>query len=201
MTLQASGLISLSDLKTEFAQPDGVIWLGSYYRGGGIVPSAVSANVPTSGAIDLQDFYGVSNTIPPAFTIGQVMWEDSFTGAPATGLGDQCDHTYTVPDLTSPFQCKFEWSITCTESYGFTYCQSQVNVNGVGIYDGQVGPGPTLGGSNTYYRDYAGVRGGETTFMLQGGDVIRTFVYVGTRQQNAYPPIHTALSAKMTRVA
>ena len=65
MTLQASGAISFSDLRTEYAS-SGSVSLGSYYRGGGIVrgnsgdnPSTnLSANVPTSGGISMGSFYG-----------------------------------------------------------------------------------------------------------------------------------------------
>lgn len=56
MALQASGAISLQNIATEFggSQPHS---LSEYYRGGGLVPSTVSA-VPASGAISLSQFYG-----------------------------------------------------------------------------------------------------------------------------------------------
>lgn len=56
--LQSSGPISLLDLKTEFSDTDPVN-LGDYYRGGALNTSA-STNVPTSGAISLGMFYGLS---------------------------------------------------------------------------------------------------------------------------------------------
>lgn len=65
MTLQTSGNICISDLKTEFSSSANC--LTSYYAGGGIVPSGASGTngaVPTSGTICLTDFYGVSNVIP-----------------------------------------------------------------------------------------------------------------------------------------
>lgn len=58
MTLQTSGAISLSQLKNEFGGP-GSPNLGSYYRGGSFNVNA-STNVPTSGAISLSMFYGLS---------------------------------------------------------------------------------------------------------------------------------------------
>jgi hypothetical protein len=59
MPLQGSGPISINDLKTEFGS--GANSLASYYKGGGIVPNtATNANVPTSGAISLANFYGAS---------------------------------------------------------------------------------------------------------------------------------------------
>ena len=57
MVLQASGLISLSNIKSEFNGIDPVE-LSDYYRGGIYVPNLpLNANVPTSGAINLQNFY------------------------------------------------------------------------------------------------------------------------------------------------
>jgi len=67
MTLQASGAISFSDLRTEYVGGSAAISLGSYYRGGSAVrgnaannPSTnLSASVPTSGnPISLNNFYG-----------------------------------------------------------------------------------------------------------------------------------------------
>lgn len=58
MVLQASGAISLEDIRAEFSGPASPN-LQAYYRGGGLVPDiAANSGVPTSGAISLQDFYG-----------------------------------------------------------------------------------------------------------------------------------------------
>lgn len=60
MVLQASGLISLSNIKSEFNGIDPVE-LSDYYRGGVYVPDLpLNANVPTSGTIALQNFYGAT---------------------------------------------------------------------------------------------------------------------------------------------
>lgn len=56
--LQSSGPISLLDLKNEFSDTDPVN-LGDYYRGGALNTSS-STNVPTSGAISIGMFYGLS---------------------------------------------------------------------------------------------------------------------------------------------
>lgn len=71
MTLQTSGAISLNDLATEFggAQPHS---LSEYYAGGGLVPAGASGTngtVPSSGAISLSNFYGVSNYADFALTL------------------------------------------------------------------------------------------------------------------------------------
>ena len=59
MAIQASGAVSISDIQSEFggANP---ISLSEYYRNGGYVPPGATA-IPTSGAIDISDFYGADN--------------------------------------------------------------------------------------------------------------------------------------------
>ena len=60
MAIQASGAVSISDIQSEFggANP---ISLSEYYRNGAYIPSGATS-VPTSGAIDISDFYGTSNS-------------------------------------------------------------------------------------------------------------------------------------------
>ena len=65
MTLQASGAISLSDIRAEYQGGSSAISIGNMYRGGANVranagdnPSTnLSASVPTSGAISFSNFY------------------------------------------------------------------------------------------------------------------------------------------------
>lgn len=65
MTLQASGAVSLSDIRAEYQGGSSPISMGNMYRGGANVranagdnPSTnLSANVPTSGAISISNFY------------------------------------------------------------------------------------------------------------------------------------------------
>jgi sugar lactone lactonase YvrE len=60
MVLQASGIIRLSNIKSEFNGIDPVE-LSDYYRGGVYVPDLpLNANVPASGTINLQNFYGAT---------------------------------------------------------------------------------------------------------------------------------------------
>lgn len=66
MALQSSGAISLANIQTEFGGSN-PISMNEYYRGGGLVPSAVTA-VPASGTIDMADFYGTSNVSPMSTT-------------------------------------------------------------------------------------------------------------------------------------
>jgi hypothetical protein len=60
MALPPSGTITLLNLQTEFGGTN-PIGLNEYYRGGGLVPNVpANANVPTSGAISLSNFYGAT---------------------------------------------------------------------------------------------------------------------------------------------
>lgn len=57
MTLQASGTIKLSEIAAEFGK-SAPYSLSDFYRGGTYVPDiAANSNVPTSGNIQLTDFY------------------------------------------------------------------------------------------------------------------------------------------------
>ena len=63
MAIKTSGPITIQDLVNEFGgtAPHS---LNEYYRGGGLVPEApINSNVPASGAISLQNFYGATNQI------------------------------------------------------------------------------------------------------------------------------------------
>ena len=62
MTLPTSGPISLRDIQAEFGGPT-PIRLENYYRGGVyVLTTDYAPNVPTSGAISLEDFYGAKRT-------------------------------------------------------------------------------------------------------------------------------------------
>ena len=69
MAITGSGQVSLADLQTEFGGSAPTA-LSEYYRGGSAgVPSGASS-VPTSGEIQLADFYGTSAYTPTAATGG-----------------------------------------------------------------------------------------------------------------------------------
>jgi len=65
MALQTSGSISLSQIQTELGGSN-PITMTEYYKGGIYVGSSGQGNgsIPTSGALDMTDFYGADNTIP-----------------------------------------------------------------------------------------------------------------------------------------
>ena len=68
MAIAASGAVSFGDLRTEFVGGSSAIALGDLYRGGSNIltkagdnPAVnMAASVPTSGVIDVQDFYSTA---------------------------------------------------------------------------------------------------------------------------------------------
>ena len=63
MALPSSGTLSINDIVGEFggSAPHS---LSEYYRGGNFVPdSATNSDVPTSGQINISDFYGAASQI------------------------------------------------------------------------------------------------------------------------------------------
>jgi hypothetical protein len=69
MALPSSGIIKISDIASEF-QDTVPYKLSDYYRGGALVPNAITNNnVPTSGAIRLSNFYGATRRIAVTITI------------------------------------------------------------------------------------------------------------------------------------
>lgn len=66
MALPSSGVITLSQIQTEFGG-DTPIGLSEYYRGGLYVPDSVNTTlVPTSGAINVANFYGTQKSYTQA---------------------------------------------------------------------------------------------------------------------------------------
>jgi hypothetical protein len=83
MAIQTSGIITLSDIQTEFGGSNPVS-LSEYYAGGSYVPSGTSGTngaVPTSGEIAVSDFYGTQSGITITVT------EGSISGTYHTGYG------------------------------------------------------------------------------------------------------------------
>jgi hypothetical protein len=70
MTLPASGPLTFAQIQTEFGGTN-PIGLNEYYRGGIYVSSGIpqNANVPTSGAISLSNFYGAQKAFTFTSTI------------------------------------------------------------------------------------------------------------------------------------
>ena len=64
MTLASSGALTLADIQGEFGGSN-PIGLNEYYRGGSLVPNhSNTTSIPTSGTIQVDDFYGTSSASP-----------------------------------------------------------------------------------------------------------------------------------------
>ena len=86
MPLPASGSISLTQVQTEFggANPIGI---NEYYKGGAYVSASDNApNVPASGTIDMNDFWGASKAVPPPSVEIHVL-SGGGSGGPSRGGG------------------------------------------------------------------------------------------------------------------
>ena len=82
MALPNSGSISLADIQTEFGGSN-PIGLNEYYRNGSYV-TPNNTNIPTSGLIDFNDFYGAETA---TFIVA--------SGGSVTTDGDYKVHTFT----------------------------------------------------------------------------------------------------------
>lgn len=71
MALQSSGVITMADIAAEFggSAPHN---LSEYY--------GAAAGIPSSGAIDMADFYGASNIIETSHTLTIATWSKNFRG-------------------------------------------------------------------------------------------------------------------------
>jgi len=125
MTLQASGLIKLSDIRAEFggSAPDS---LSEYYRGGSYVATtAANSDVPTSGIIKLSDFYGASAYTAPVVTLSdKTVSLTSFSNA-VTAIYRLVSNGSVSPSgtwLTPPDEAPDDYQCRATSAYGsYTY--------------------------------------------------------------------------------
>jgi len=124
MAMTSYGTITFLQLQTEFGGSN-PISINEYYRGGGLVPDiAANAAVPTSGAIDLQDFYGaVNRTFGTA--IGDLNQDSAFIAS--------VSFTLATNGSTPP------WTVPTTTGIGSGY-EARLALN-----SGDTPTGPTLG--------------------------------------------------------
>jgi WD40 repeat protein len=158
--------------------------------------------IPTGEARGLSFFptgFDSTATLPP--DIGAAILPTFSAGN--TGVGTRYQQSYTAPEFMQTIQAQFNWQIYAYADYGYTFCNADVYRNGVAIYNGRVGGGPTLGGNGTWYRDYTGQRGtpqfGPFNFAINAGDTITATLYIGTR--DGYTPNHSSLSCSMVRTS
>ena len=88
MTLQSSGAISLSEIRTEFVGGSSAISLGDLYRGGSNIRANASNNnstnlaaqVPTSGAIAFNQFYSQAKGFSYTESVDRTNWSPTIFG-------------------------------------------------------------------------------------------------------------------------
>ena len=169
MTITSSGVISINSLVGEYggSAPHA---MNEYYRGGSLVANhSNNGNVPTSGLIDLQDFYGANNTSPSDYSIGITAGTYTADGgkfAPDSiynGFNGTTDVSGTTFGSISS-----DNSMTTSEgTFVFTMCFT-VHATGINLYgyigiQGDQGTGTfeaTIGGTN-----YDKIKIGGTTYM------------------------------------
>ena len=96
MAITSTGAISFSDLRTEFVGGSSAISLGDLYRGGSNILKKAgdntatndAASVPTSGAIDMADFYSTAKSFTKTYSAGATNQNAS------TIFGDDYDVNY-----------------------------------------------------------------------------------------------------------
>lgn len=183
MTLQGSGPISLSDIRTEFDQ-SGPIALSDYYRGGSKVPSGAGGAVPTSGPLALSDFYGSSNRISPTVPIGGDVFTDTDTRV-YTSTIQVFDETWNVPDLWLPGTYQYYCTASSTAAYdnfGFGF---QLYVDGVSVFAPSQPSGP-----DGYFRYNSGTLTYTKNITVEQNQVVRATAY-GTWRTTGPTPSST----------
>nr|AKH47272.1 hypothetical protein [uncultured marine virus] len=159
MALPSSGAISLANIQTEFGGSN-PIGLNEYYRDGAYV-GAGAPNVPTSGLIDLQDFYGAQAAIVLDIT-SNASEQNILTLATAAGYTAATDSTPIIVNIASGVT--ISGSTTHALRTGALNANSDLTINISGSVDGYTG---ALGGS----AGAAGLVGGDALFFetLTGG--------------------------------
>lgn len=179
MAIQVSGNISLQDIQTEFGGSD-PISMDEYYRGGAYVPNiGANQNIPLSGTIALDNFYGATSdpggfmfitdensTVQRAATIGldKSLYLVSYDTLSSVLLS-RYDSTgtkifskklqLTIPSITSSY---VTIAIDSTSNYAYTTLRSNTTSNAyvttiVSDSSGTILADKTLdlGASNVFY--------------------------------------------------
>ena len=150
MALPASGTLSLGNIQTEFGGSNPIA-LSEYYRGGGLVPNITANNsIPTSGTIEVSDFYGTTAVVVSLYILGSginaenacldafTTEDDYYQASTVPGTFDFNNAIYTNSNLTTLAPADFysngvgvrEWSGTAWLGGGAELC------DGGGEFDG-----------------------------------------------------------------
>lgn len=155
MPIQSSGAISLSDIQNEFggANP---ISLSEYYRGGAYTTTN-NTGVPTSGAIDLADFYGGLNQFNLTISSNATNVDLNST-ATAAGWNGSSQLVVTINSGVWLYA-------TSTSSYGLTINVPNCIITNYGRIVGK-------GGNGGSYNSTNGAAGGTAINVTQSGVTI-----------------------------
>lgn len=125
MPLQSSGAISLNDVQTEFGGSN-PIGINEYYRGGSNVPDT-SANslIPTSGTIQLDDFYEGDSTPAPTYSVSP----SSFS----VNEGSSLDFTLTTSNVSGTVYWTISHGTTASADFSATSGSVTVSSNSTTI--------------------------------------------------------------------
>jgi hypothetical protein len=124
MPLPTSGTLTLQDIENEFGG-SGAIDLSEYYAGGTYVPfgtEGINGPIPTSGRIDISDFYGAPFAAP----------EPVINFSIRTGQGDDDNTTFGEPSYV--FGYSRVWGLSApTDEYGTINSGNNISDDGWGI--------------------------------------------------------------------
>lgn len=173
MALQLSGAISFSDLQTEFGGSP-PISLSEYYRDAGFV-GAGAPNVPTSGALRMNNFFGGQAAI--AITLASnASNQDILTLAQAQGYNASTDSTPIIVNINSGVT--ISGSGTHALTTGGLNANSDLTINISGNVDGYTGSNGSTpngaggnGGDALYVNTLTGGSGAIVVNVLSGGNL------------------------------
>jgi hypothetical protein len=131
MALQTSGPISINNIKTQFGG-DASPALSEFYAGGAFVSAGtrgVNGAIPTSGQINISDFYGAPMITP--------MWKASNTVSPLTytyqGISN-VQYFTQFPNTAKDNAGNIIKVISYLSDYKYSFDQSQASYGGIGVY-------------------------------------------------------------------
>ena len=174
MAIPSTGPVTLAQLQIEFGGTDPVS-MNEYYRGGAFVPNSVrNASIPTSGAINLEQFRGSSKTATVTYAI------IGGGGAGGFGVGDDGEAnrgTFGVSGGNSSISGSGVQTITAAGGAGGENCGGQrgtVGTAGGSTFYGAGGAGGALNSSgsaaaSTSYGAGGGGGGGDRGSLFDSG--------------------------------
>ena len=197
MPLPTEGEISLERIQTEYGGA-GPTSISEYYRGAGYVLSEAgpNLNIPVSGQISFNQFYGGANKIDPTIPVGGTYFDFTQTSVRCGGLDVMFQQTYTIPILWNPKTWRIQFQATSTAAYTYATYRFTLNKNGQEILYRA-----SLGNGQDNWRNQSSTLNFVTDFTMEGGDTIFVDVRAGARGQGSSgcAPSQTQL-ARLTRI-